>query len=161
MLFNNGPNIVTFQMTTGDEQFYVIRIYVPPDCSNGLDDLRRAWDACPQGCKPIVLGDLNINFGYPWDEWEEIIVDLLDEINLIDSSCRFRLQTLQRASTRAHWTWSQKRRGTRHYTQPDYIMARAGDMSQFKGVGFRSPRFLHLDHCAVVVNIWEGRKGRL
>jgi hypothetical protein len=65
VLFNNGPNIVTFQLTTGDERFYVIGIYVPPDCSNGVDDLRKAWDACPQGCKPIVLGNININFGYP------------------------------------------------------------------------------------------------
>jgi len=161
VLFNNGPNIVTFQLTTGDEQFYVIGIYVPPNYSNGVDDLRRAWDVCPQGCKPIVLRDLNINFGYPRDEREEIIVDLLDEISLFDSSRRFRLRMPQRASTRACWTWCQKRQGTRHYTQPDYIMARAGDMSQFKGVGFRSPRFLHSDHCAVVANIREGRKGRL
>ncbi len=161
VLFNNSPNIVTFQLTTGDKRFYVIGIYVPPDCSNGVDDLRGAWDACPQGCKPIILGDLNINFGYPRGEREEIFVDLLDEINLIDSSCRFRLRMPQRASTRARWTWSQKRRGTRHYMQPDYIMARAGDMSQFKGVGFRSPRFLHSDHRAVVTNIQEGRKGWL
>jgi hypothetical protein len=34
-------------------------------------------------------------------------------------------------------------------------------MSQFQGVGFRSPRFLHWDHRAVVVNIRVGRKGRL
>jgi hypothetical protein len=161
VLFNNGPNIVTFQLTTGDERFYVIGIYVPPDCSKGVDDLRGAWEACPQGCKPIVLGDFNINFGYPRDEREEIIVDLLDEINLIDSSRRFRLRTPRRASTRARWMRSQKRRGMRHYTQPDYIMARAGDMSQFQGVGFRSPRFLHSDHRAVVANIWVGRKGRL
>ena len=40
-------------------------------------------------------------------------------------------------------------------------MARAGDMSQFQGVGFRSPRFLHSDHRAVVANIRVGRKGRL
>ncbi len=26
VLFNNGPNIVTFQVTTGDEQFYVIGV---------------------------------------------------------------------------------------------------------------------------------------
>jgi hypothetical protein len=36
-----------------------------------------------------------------------------------------------------------------------------GNMAQFKGVGFRSPRFLHLDHRAVVANIWVARKGRL
>ena len=29
VLFNNGPNIVTFQLTTGYEWFYVIGIYVP------------------------------------------------------------------------------------------------------------------------------------
>jgi hypothetical protein len=161
VLFNRGPNIVTFQVTTGDERYYVIRIYIPPNCSNGVDDLRRAREACPQGCKPIVLGDLNINLGYPRDEREEIIVDLLDEINLIDSSRRFVLRTPRRNSTRARWTWCQKRRGWQHYTQPDYIMARAGDVSHFRGVGFRFPRFLHSDHRAVVANIRVGRKGRL
>ena len=43
VLFNNRPNIVTFQLTTGDKRFYVIRIYVPLDCSKGVDDLRNAW----------------------------------------------------------------------------------------------------------------------
>ena len=52
-------------------------------------DERRAWDACPTGCKPIVLGDLNINFEFPRDEQEEVIVDLLDEINLIDTLRRY------------------------------------------------------------------------
>ena len=61
------------------------------------------------GCKPIVMGDLNINFGFPRNEWEEIIVDLLDEINLIDTSRWFPLRTPQRATIRARWTWSQKR----------------------------------------------------
>ncbi len=63
VLFNNSPNIVTFQLTTGDERFYVIGIYIPSDCNKGVDNLRRAWDMCPPGCKPIVFGDLNINFG--------------------------------------------------------------------------------------------------
>ena len=95
-LFNNGPNIVT------------VIGYIPPDCNSGVDDLRRAWDACPQGCKPIVLGDLNINFEYPRDEREKIIIDLLYEINLIDSSRSFRLQTPRQASSRARWTWRAK-----------------------------------------------------
>ena len=89
MLFINGPNIVTFQLATEDERFYVIGIDIPPDCNKWVDDLRRAWDACPQGCKPIVLGDMNINFGFPWDEQEEVIVDLLDKIILIDTLRRF------------------------------------------------------------------------
>jgi hypothetical protein len=161
VLFNNGPNIVTFQLATGDERFYVIGIYVPPDCSKGVDNLRKAWDACPLGCKPIILRDLNINFGFPRDEREEVIVDLLDEINLSDTSCRFQLRTPRRASTRARWTWSQKRQGTRHYTQPNYFMACAGEMAHFRGVGFRSLQYLHSDHRTIVANIRMGRAGRL
>ena len=61
VLFNNGPNGVTFQLATGDEQFYVIGIYIPLDCKKGLDDLRRAWEACPQGCNSIVLGQISIS----------------------------------------------------------------------------------------------------
>jgi len=161
VLFNNGPNTVTFQVTMGEERFYVIGVYIPPDCNKGVDELRGAWEACPQGCKPIILGDLNINFGFLRDEREEVIVDLLDEINLIDTSRRFQLRTPQRASTRARWTWSQKCGGRWHYTQPDYFMARAGDMANLRGVGFRSLRFLHSDHRAVVANIRVGRAGRL
>ena len=73
----------------GDERFYIIGVYTPPDCNKGVDDLRKAWEVCPQGCKPIVLGDLNINVGFPRDKREEVIVDLLNEINPIDTSCRF------------------------------------------------------------------------
>jgi len=40
-------------------------------------------------------------------------------------------------------------------------MDRPGDICQFKDVGFRSPRFLHSDHRAVVANIRVGRKGQL
>jgi hypothetical protein len=161
VLFNNGPNIVTFQLTTGDKRFYLIRIYVPPNCNKGVDNLENAWDACPLGCKPIVLEDLNINFGFPRVEQEEVIVDLLDKINLIDTSRRFPLRTPRQVTIRTRWTWSQKRRGTRYYTQPDYFVACAGNISQFKGVGFRSPRYLHSDHHVVVTNIWVGRTGWL
>ena len=95
VLFNNGPDIVTFQLATGDERFYLIGIYIPPDCNRGVDDLRRAWDACPQGCKPIILGDLNINFRFPRDKREELIVNLHNEINLIDTLHSFWLRTPQ------------------------------------------------------------------
>ena len=60
-----------------------------PQLQRGVANLQNTWEACPLGCKPIVLGDLNNNFGFPQDEREEVIVDLLDEIILIDTSCRF------------------------------------------------------------------------
>ena len=55
------PNLITFQLATGDERYYVMGIYIPPNDAGGGDDLRAAWEACPANCSPIVMGDLNIN----------------------------------------------------------------------------------------------------
>ena len=93
------PNLLTFQLVTGDERYYCMGVYIPPNDIMGVEDLRSAWDACPDGCIPIVLGDLNINFQDPRDEREEQIVDLLDEINLIDTSRRFAPRRLKQQKT--------------------------------------------------------------
>ena len=127
----------------------------------GAEDLRSAWDACPNGCIPIVLGDLNINFRDPHDDREEQIVDLFDEINLIDMSRRFALCRPKQLQNRARWTWRQKRVGRTHYSQPDYIMAREGDGRRFRTVGFRWPWYHDSNHRAVVAKIRRGRVGRL
>ncbi len=83
------PNLLTFQLVTGDEQFYCIGVYIPPTDTMGVEDLWAAWEACPAGCTPLVLGDLNINFSVPWNEWEELTIDLLNNINIVDASRRF------------------------------------------------------------------------
>jgi hypothetical protein len=50
----------------------------------GVDDLRAAWATCPLTCKPLLLGDLKIDFGSLQTGQEEAIADLLDKINLIN-----------------------------------------------------------------------------
>ena len=82
-------NLLTFLLVTGDEQFYCMGTYIPPTNTMGVDNLRAAWEACPKGCIPVVLGDINIDFRDPWHEREELIVDLLDNINLIDMSRQY------------------------------------------------------------------------
>ena len=86
MLFNHGPNIVTFQLVTGGKQFHIIGIYIPPDCTKGADELQVAWDKCPAEWNLFILGIFNINFWFPRTKREEVIVDLLDNINLTDTS---------------------------------------------------------------------------
>jgi hypothetical protein len=83
------PNLVTFQLVTSNEQFYCMGVYIPPTDTMGMEDLWAAWETCPAGCTPLVLGDLNINFSKPREEQEELIVDLLDDINVVDASRRF------------------------------------------------------------------------
>jgi hypothetical protein len=107
------------------------------------------------------MGDLNINVGFPHDEREEVIVDLLDELCLVDSSRGYWLQTPRRPATRARWVWNQKQGTTQHYLQPDYILAQAEEMGMFKGMGFCFPQFLHSDHRAIVVVIRAGGEGQL
>jgi hypothetical protein len=77
------PNLLTFQLLTGYKQFYVMGIYIPPNDTMGVDVLWAAWNACPDGCAPIVMGDLNICFKHPCNEREEAIANLLDKINLV------------------------------------------------------------------------------
>jgi hypothetical protein len=97
----HGPNMLTFQLTMGDEQIYVVGTYIPPNCTRGVEDIRRAAEACLAGCKLLVMGDLNINIGFPHDEQEEVIVDLLDELCLVDLLRGYRLRTPRRTATRA------------------------------------------------------------
>ena len=57
-----SPNLLTFQLVTGEERYFVMGAYIPPADMTGVDDLRTAWAARPTNCKPLLLGDLNIDF---------------------------------------------------------------------------------------------------
>ncbi len=107
------------------------------------------------------MGNLNINVRFPCDEREEVIVDLLDEANLVNLSCGYRLQTPCRTTTRAQWTWSQKRGTTEYYLQPDYILGHAKETGIFKGMRSHFPQFLQLDHLAIVTVVRAGGEGQM
>jgi hypothetical protein len=142
----HGPNKLTFQLMMGDEQIYIMGMYIPPNCTRGVEDIWQAAEACPEGCKLLVMGDLNVNSEFPCDEQEEVIVNLLHKLSLVDSSCGIMLRTPCRTATRARWTWSQKWDTTRHYLQPDYVLVHAEEKGMFTGMGFLLPWFLHFDH---------------
>jgi hypothetical protein len=126
-----------------------------------VEDIRRAAEACPAGCKLLIMGDLNINVGFPCDDQEEVIVDLLDKLGLVDLSRGYQLWTPRRTTTRARWTWSQKRGKMWHYLQPDYVLAQAEETSMFMGMGFHFQCFLHSDHHAIIAVVRAGGEGRL
>ena len=156
-----SPNVLTFQLVTGEVRFFVMGAYIPPGSTTGVDDLRSAWDKCPANCHPLLLGDLNINFGSPRSEREEIIVDLLDEIGLADMSRKFQQRWRNGRQGGGRWTWRQRRGGQWHQSQPDYCMARERDGKLFRNVAVRRPRIHDSDHRAVVASIRRGRPGQL
>jgi hypothetical protein len=106
-------------------------VYIPPTDTMGVEDLRAAWEACPEGCMPLILGDLKINFGKPRDERDEVIHDLIDDVNLVNASRRYAPRRPRRQSTRARWTWRQKREGKLHYSQPDISWLAIGTAGDF------------------------------
>ena len=38
------PNLLTFQLVTGEERYYVMGVYIPPADTTGVEDLRAAWE---------------------------------------------------------------------------------------------------------------------
>ncbi len=154
-------NLITFQLVTGDQRYYVIGIYIPPNNTEGEINLRVAWEACPANCHPIVMGDLNINVGNPRNDCRADIANLLDEINLLDTSRKFTLQWCHQQKARTRWRWRQKRWGRWIHSQPDYIMAREGDIRRFWKVGFQSPPIHNSNHHVVVAHMWKRKGGSL
>ncbi len=91
------PNLLTFQLVTGNKKFYCTGIYFPPTDTMGVEHLWAAWEACSAGCTPIVLGGLKINFRDPRNEQEELILDLFNDI-IVDTSRLHSLMTTQTIS---------------------------------------------------------------
>jgi hypothetical protein len=151
------PNLLSFQLVMGYERFYMMGTYIPPNDTTGVDALCKAWASCPANCIPLVLGDLNVNFEHPRDAGEEQIIDLLDKINLVDTSQKFALRRCKMQAAKKRWTWRQKRMGRWHYTQPDYILAREGNVCHLQRVAFRTPLVHDLDHRAVIATFHSRR----
>jgi hypothetical protein len=64
-------------------------------------------------------------------------------------------------AAKKRWTWQQKRMGRWHHAQPDYILAREGNVHYLQRVAFRTPLVHDTDHCAVVAIFHSRRTRRL
>ena len=102
----------------------------------GVDDLHATWAKCLANCKPLLLGDLKIDFKAPRTEREEIIADLLEEMNFVDRLREYVQQQGQQQGRGVQWTWQQQRGRHWHQSQPDYCMARGTDVKLIRNVAF-------------------------
>ena len=84
-----GLNVLTFQLVLGPRG-YIIECYISPNNLTTLTQVKHAWQACPKGCLPIMLGDLNINFAALRDERDKMIAKQVDIMALVDMSSHFR-----------------------------------------------------------------------
>jgi hypothetical protein len=42
--------------------------------------IKQAWNECPHGHTPILLGDLNINLHSPWEKRDEKIAEVIEDV---------------------------------------------------------------------------------
>ncbi len=124
-----GPNVLSFQLVLGATRYYIVGCYIPPNNLTTLTHVKQAWMACPKGCLPIVLGDLNVNLATLHKEQDETITKQVDTMNLVDMSSRFH----QRRERNFHgrWTWQMRRGRCWVSSQCDYILGRATDLGRF------------------------------
>ncbi len=73
----------------GAIQFYIVGCYIPPSDLETLTDIERAWQVCPTGAHPLLVGNLNFNFCAPRTEREETIAEQVDAMDLVNMSRLF------------------------------------------------------------------------
>ena len=86
----HGPNVLSFQLVLGATRWYIVGCYIPPNNLTTLMHVEQAWQACPRGCLPIPLGDLNGNLAAPHDDCNKTIAEQVDAMALSDMSTHFR-----------------------------------------------------------------------
>ena len=155
----HGPNVIAFHLETGCKRYYIVGAYIPPSDRKTIDDIRDAWQQCPEGSTPILLGDLNVNLRDPKDDRDEEVAEECSSMGLSDMSRHFRQR--RRRRMRGRWTWRMRRRGRDISSQPDYFLAREGDRRDFRGVTLRAPRHHDSDHRAVIATVYAGTARRL
>lgn len=93
------PNVIGFELVTGGRCHHVFGVYFPPSDSelNTLTFLSQALTQAPARADLVVLGDVNVDFHLPWNEWQAEISLELQSWDLATAPSR-PLQT-------ATWLW--------------------------------------------------------
>jgi hypothetical protein len=76
----HGPNMLSFVIVMGSQHFYVVGCYIPPNNLCTLPQVKQALNKCPKGHTPLFIGDLNVNLHAPWDERDEQIAEVVEDL---------------------------------------------------------------------------------
>ena len=101
-----GPNVISFQMVTGEEErWHIVGVYFPPSDKEGK--ARRlamaALNDAPDGAKPIMLGDMNFDLDFPRTRQEEVMAMDMAERGMTCVTRGYRPRRTRRM--RGRWTW--------------------------------------------------------
>jgi hypothetical protein len=151
----HGPKVLSFQLVLGATRWYIMGCYILPTNLTTLRYVNEVWRACPKGCFPILLGDLNVNLAALCNEHNDTIAEQVDAMALINMSSHFCQRRGRRS--RGRWTW-RMRRGRRWVSsQGDYILGRETNLGRwFLHVSVQTPFCHESNHCSFVAEICAG-----
>jgi hypothetical protein len=150
-----SPNVLSFVIVTGGQRFYAVGCYIPPNDRSMLTALVQAWNECPSGYTPLLLGDLNVNLRTPRDDRDEQIAEAVEDVmGLCDLSKHFHQRS--RGLIQGRWTWRMRRGGRWISSQCDYFLGRCTDCRKFCSVRLRTPYHHDSDHRAIITGIRVG-----
>ena len=58
------PNVLSFELVTGVDQYFVMGCYIQPNNLVPLDHIKAAWKQCPKRYKPLLVEDMNVDLEY-------------------------------------------------------------------------------------------------
>jgi len=70
-----GPNVLSFELQTGEDRYFIVGAYIAPSEISALADVDKAWAQCPKECKPMLIGDLNVNLREPRNERDVAVAE--------------------------------------------------------------------------------------
>ena len=81
---NFGPNVVSFTITSGKRQWYVVRAYVPPNNQLAVHRVMQALARGQAWVEKTLVGYLNACLAQPRDQREEALATKVAHHSLTD-----------------------------------------------------------------------------
>ncbi len=134
---------------------FAVGCYIPPNDLSTLQHIVQAWNKCPRGHIPILLGNLNVNLHASRDNRDKQIGKAFEDVigltNLSKHFCQRSCGLMQ-----GRWTW-RMRRGRRWISsQCDYLLGCRVGCRKFHSVCQQTPFNHDLDHHAIITRICMG-----
>jgi hypothetical protein len=129
----------------GKSVIFAVGCYIPLNDLSTLATIKQAWNKCPRGHTPILLGDLNINLCTPRDKRDEEIAQVVEDMmSLDDLSQHFHQQS--QGSIWVRWTW-RMRRGRRWIpSQCNYFLGWVNNHRKYCSIWLHTPNHYDSDH---------------
>ena len=141
-----GPNVLSFEVVTGERRWYIIGCYLAPKYSDTIERVVAALGDKLRGTALLVAGDLNTDLGDTENERSgSEIAAAMTESGVEDMTAHFLPR--KRKWGRELRTWSMVREGKVVRSRTDYLLGT--DKSLFRNVSVRDPRH-NTDHFMVV-----------